>query len=145
MHDGLETFKTHPYGERALNLANTTYKTLVEPLHPYLSTPYSYVKPYLARADQLGDNGLSTLEHHLPIVKQDTQTLKEYAYSPVHYVQDAWHDEYTKTQYNNGVIKMGVAAVSFELRMVSDACDVLLAYLNKGKEHTKKKMEEVKQ
>lgn len=145
VHDSLETLKTHPYGSRALNLATNTYKSVVEPLHPYLRTPYSYLSPYLARADQLGDDGLSTLESHLPIVKEDTETLKQYAYSPVHYVQDAWQDEYNKTQYNNGVLKMGVAAVSFELRMLSDACDVLLAYLNKGKEQTKKKMDEVKQ
>ncbi|EMD66806.1 hypothetical protein GGP41_008194 [Bipolaris sorokiniana] len=145
VHDSVETFKTHPYGERALTLASNTYNNVVAPLHPYLRTPYSYISPYLARADQLGDSGLSTLESHLPIVKEDTQKLKQYAYSPVNYVHGAWQDEYNKTHYNNGVLKMGVAAVSFELRMISDACDVVLAYLNKGKEQAKKKAEEVKQ
>ncbi|USP74875.1 hypothetical protein yc1106_02149 [Curvularia clavata] len=145
VHDSVETFKTHPYGERALALASNTYNNVVAPFHPYLRTPYSYISPYLARADQLGDNGLSTLESHLPIVKEDTQKLKQYAYSPVHYVQGTWQDEYNKTHYNNGVLKMGVAALSFELRMLSDACDVVLAYLNKGKEQTKKKVEEVNQ
>lgn len=61
------------------------------------------------------------------------------------YVQGAWQDEYNKTHYNNGVVKMGVAAVSFELRMISDACDVVLAYLNKSKEETKKKVDEINQ
>lgn len=61
------------------------------------------------------------------------------------YVQSAWQDEYNKTHYNNGVVKVGVATVSFELRMISDACDVVLSYLNKGKEETKKKAEEIKQ
>jgi len=60
-------------------------------------------------------------------------------------VRSTWEDEYKKTHYNNGVVKMGVATVSFELRMVSDACDVVLGYLNKGKEQTKKKVDEVKQ
>jgi len=145
VHDSVETFKTNPLGSRALTLATNTYKNVVAPFHPYLRTPYSYVSPYLARADQLGDNGLSTLETHLPIVKEDTEQLKKYAYSPVTYVQGTWQDEYNKTHYNNGVVKMGVAAVSFELRMLSDACDVVLAYLNKGKEQTKKKVDEVKQ
>lgn len=141
----METFKSHPYGSRALNLASNTYQSIVAPFHPYLRTPYSYISPYLARADQLGDSGLSTLETHLPIVKEDTSKLKEYAFSPVTYVQGTWQDEYNKTHYNNGVVKMGVATVSFELRMLSDACDVVLSYLNKGKEQTKKKIDEVKQ
>ncbi|KAI4633789.1 uncharacterized protein J4E87_000955 [Alternaria ethzedia] len=145
VHDSVETFKSNPYGSRALNLASNTYNSVVAPFHPYLRTPYSYLSPYLARADQLGDSGLSTLETHLPIVKEDTSKLKEYAFSPVTYVRSTWEDEYKKTHYNNGVVKMGVATVSFELRMVSDACDVVLGYLNKGKEQTKKKVDEVKQ
>jgi len=145
IHDGVETFKSNPYGSRALTLASNTYNSVVAPLHPYLRTPYSYLSPYLERADQLGDSGLSTLETHLPIVKEDTSKLKEYAFSPVSYVQGAWQDEYNKTHYNNGVVKMGVAAVSFELRMISDACDVVLGYLNKSKEETKKKVDEINQ
>jgi hypothetical protein len=145
VHDSVETFKSSPYGSRALNLASNTYNSVVAPFHPYLRTPYSYISPYLARADQLGDSGLCTLETHLPIVKEDTSKLKEYAFSPVTYVQGTWQDEYNKTHYNNGVVKMGVATVSFELRMLSDACDVVLAYLNKGKEQTKKKVDEIKQ
>jgi hypothetical protein len=60
------------------------------------------------------------------------------------YVQGTWQDEYNKTHYNNGVVKLGVATVSFELRLLSDACDVILAYINKGKEQTKKKVDEAK-
>lgn len=143
VHDGVETFKTHPYGSHALALANKTYESVIAPLHPYLRTPYSYLSPYLARADQLGDSGLSTLDSHLPIVKEDTHKLKEYAFWPLSYLHDTWQDEYSKTQHNNGLLKMGVAAFSFELRMLSDACDLVLLYLNKGKEHAKKKVDDV--
>ncbi|KAF1945844.1 hypothetical protein EJ02DRAFT_451264 [Clathrospora elynae] len=145
VHDGVETFKSHPYGSQALNLATNTYNNLVAPLHPYLATPYSYLSPYLARADQLGDSGLSKLETHLPIVKEDTQKVKEYAFAPYTYVTGTFQDEYNKTHYNNGVVKAGVAVVSFELKVVSDACAVFLGYLSKGKEQTKKKVDEVKQ
>jgi hypothetical protein len=145
VHDSVEGFKSNPYGSKTLSLAQQTYNSFISPFTPYLATPYSYVSPYLARADQLGDSGLSKLETHLPIVKEDTSKLKDYAFSPVAYVQGTWQDEYKKTHYNNGLVKAGVATVSFELRMLSDACEVVLAYLNKGKEETKKKVDEAKQ
>jgi hypothetical protein len=63
----------------------------------------------------------------------------------VTYVQGTWQDEYNKTHYNNGLVKLGVSTLSFELRVLSDACDVVLGYMNKGKEKGQKKMEEVKQ
>jgi hypothetical protein len=40
---------------------------------------------------------------------------------------------------------MGVATMSFELRVLSDACDMVLGYLSKGKEKGQKKMDEIKQ
>lgn len=145
VHDSVETFKTHPYGSKALGLAQNTYKSVIAPFHPYLATPYSYLHPYLTRADQIGDNTLSKLETHLPIVKEDTSKVKEVALSPYTYVANTWQDEYKKTQRQDGLVKTGIVVLSTELKIVSDACDVFLAYWNKGKETTKKVIEEQKQ
>lgn len=141
----METFKTHPYGSKAIGFAENTYKNLVAPFHPYLATPYSYLHPYLTRADQIGDSTLSKLETHLPIVKEDTSKVKEVALSPYTYVTSTWQDEYKKTQRQDGLVKTGIVVLSTELKIVSDACDVFLTYWNKSKETTKKVIEEQKQ
>jgi hypothetical protein len=52
---------------------------LYKPISPYLAGPYSYVAPYVAKADSLGDKGLSNLETNFPIVKEDTAKLREKA------------------------------------------------------------------
>lgn len=145
VHDSVETFKTHPYGSKALGLAHNTYQSVIAPFHPYLATPYSYLHPYLTRADQIGDNTLSKLETHLPIVKEDTSKVKEVALTPYTYVTSTWQDEYKKTQRQDGLVKTGIVVLSTELKIVSDACDVFLAYWNKGKETTKKVIDEQKQ
>ncbi|KAF1848673.1 CAP20-like protein [Cucurbitaria berberidis CBS 394.84] len=145
VHDSVEGFKSHPYGSKTLALATNTYNSVVAPFHPYLRTPYSYVAPYIEHADKLGDSTLSKIETHLPIVKEDTPKLKEYALSPYTYVKGTWADEYKKTQRQDGLVKQGIVLVSTELKIVQDACTVFLSYWNKGKEQTSKKVEEVKQ
>ncbi|KAL6707606.1 hypothetical protein ACN47E_003956 [Coniothyrium glycines] len=145
VHDSVETFKTNPYGSKALGLAQNTYSRLVAPFHPYLATPYSYVHPYLTRADQIGDNTLSKLETHLPIVKEDTSKVKEVALSPYKYLASTWQDEYKKTQREDGLVKTGIVVLSTELKIVSDACDVFLKYWSQGKQTAQKKVEEQKQ
>lgn len=126
-------------------LATNTYNSVVAPFHPYLATPYSYLHPYLSRADELGDSTLSKIETHLPIVKEDTSKVKEYAFAPYTYLKGTWEDEYSKTQRQDGLVKTGIVVVSTELKIVQDACSVFLGYWNKGKEQAGKKVDEVKQ
>lgn len=70
--DSIQTFKSNPYGAKSLTITNDTYQKLGKPLLPYLSKPYQYVSPYVARADSIGDSTLSTLDERFPAVKKPT-------------------------------------------------------------------------
>lgn len=156
VHDSLEYYKQHPYGAKSLNIIHSTYARFVAPLHPYLQTPYSYLSPYLNRADELGDNGLKEVDNRFPIVKEDTVKLKEkvqaVAFLPLQlaskgkkYVVGTWQDEYNKTQGQEGLVKSAKALISTELRIGHDGYGLLMQYLNKGKAEASKKIDEVKQ
>jgi hypothetical protein len=97
-----------------------------------LQRPYSVAHPYLARADELGDNGLSTLESYIPVVKEDTNTLKGYAFAPYNYLTGTYQEQYERTR-GDGLVKTGLAVVSTELKIVQDACTVFLEYWNGSK------------
>jgi len=139
-------YKSNPYGAKSLSIAHQTYTSFTQsPLAPYLRTPLSYISPYLSAADTRLDSGLVTLETKLPIVKEDTSKLKEYAFTPYTYLKGTWEDEYSKTRGQDGLFKTGLAVLSVELKLASDAFKVFLGYWNKGKETTQKKIEEIKQ
>ena len=152
VHDSFEAYKSNPLGARSLTIINESYQRFVAPLHPYLKTPYSYLSPYLSRADELGDNGLSKVEDRFPIVKEDTSTLKQtvfdYASLPLQiagkgkeYVFSTWQDEYSKTKGQEGLVKNVKALVSTELKFGLDAYNVLTEYLHKGKKEANKKVQ----
>jgi hypothetical protein len=156
VHDSFEAYKSHPFGARSLAIINESYQRFIAPLHPYLQTPYSYLSPYLSRADELGDNGLSKVEHRFPIVKEDTSKLKQtvfdYASLPLQvagkgkeYVFGTWQDEYSKTHGQDGLVKNIKALISTELKFGLDAYGLVTGYLRKGKKETSKKVDEVKQ
>jgi hypothetical protein len=71
---GIDTFKANPYG--------------------YLETPYQYAKPYVNKADELGEKALETVDGHFPIVKEKPETIYESVKNlilwPVVYVKDTW-------------------------------------------------------
>ncbi|KAK7183301.1 hypothetical protein DPSP01_000574 [Paraphaeosphaeria sporulosa] len=155
VNDGLEFYKSHPYGAKSLNLVHKTYNSFVAPLHPYLQTPYSYLSPYLSRADELGDSGLSKVDTRFPIVKEDTsklkQTVSEYVGLPFAlagkgraYVVGTWQDEYSKTR-GDGVVKSVKALISTELKIGLDGYTLLVEYWQKGHKEVNKKVNEKKQ
>lgn len=129
VHDGIETYKANPYGKKSLELADGAYSRFGKPVEPYLEKPYGYAKPYVQKADELADSGLTKVEGHFPIVKEDTNTVidtaKSYAFWPYNYLSNAWQDEYQKTaQHNNrgaGLTTLILALVSVQLRVASDA------------------------
>jgi hypothetical protein len=156
VHDSVEFYKTNPYGAKSLSLVNTTYQRFVAPLHPYLQTPYSYLSPYLSRADELGDASLSKVDTTFPIVKEDTSKLKETVQSIAllpfaiagqgkEYLLGTWKDEYSKTRGDDGLVKSAKAFVSTELKIGHDGYSFVMSYLNKGKQEASKKADEVKQ
>ena len=69
--DGIETFKSNPYGKKSLELADSAYSRFGKPVEPYLETPKQYAAPYAKKADELADSGLSQIETRFPIVKED--------------------------------------------------------------------------
>jgi len=145
VHDTVEGLKNTQIGASTLNLASNTYRSFVAPFHPYLQRPYSVAHPYLTRADELGDSGLSKFETYVPVVKEDTSVLKGYAFAPYNYLAGTWQEQYERTSHQNGLVKTGLAFVSTELKIVQDACTVFLDYWNKGAQKVNEKTAEVKQ
>lgn len=73
--DGVTTFQNNQYGQKSIQLSDTAYRRLAEPVIPYLSKPYQYVSPYIERADQLGDQTLSRVDQRFPLIKKPTGEL----------------------------------------------------------------------
>lgn len=144
MHDTSEFLKNTQIGATTLSLASNTYKSIVQPITPYLQRPYSVAHPYLTRADDLGDSGLTRFETYVPYIKEDTATLKKQVLSPYTYVSQTYNDQYQRTQHRQGVVKFGLAVISTELKIVQDACTVFLDYWN-GSETGKKVNEKIDQ
>jgi hypothetical protein len=94
VNDGIETFKSNPYGKKSLEIVDGAYTRIGKPVEPYLQTPYSYAKPYVQKADELADSGLSWGEKQFPIVKEDTNTIvdtaKGYIFFPYSYLSKTW-------------------------------------------------------
>jgi len=153
--DGISTYKSNPYGAKSLSFVNSAYSTaytnLFQPVSPYLSGPYSYVSPYLAKADSLGDNGLSTLESRFPIVKAETATIQEkvqgIAYMPWNvasqgkdYVFQTYDDEYKKTQ-GTGIVKQAKAVIGTEIKLTAAFFQLVADFLGKAKQEGKEIIE----
>lgn len=95
--DGIDTFKSHPYGKKSLEIVDSAYARFGKPVEPYLETPYSYAKPLVEKADQFGDRALSSVDGHFPIVKEKTDTIiekaKSTAFWPYTYLNETWSGE----------------------------------------------------
>jgi len=143
--DGIKTYSSHPYGQKSITLTNDLYSKFVRPWTPYFATPYSIVAPYLAKADSLGEKGLSELDKRVPMIRSETSELKskgkEYASWPYNYLLSTWEDEYKKTS-GEGYVKKVKAVVSTELKVTLDAYHFLLAFLIAKKEEGKKVVNE---
>lgn len=91
---GIDTFKANPYGKKSIDVVNGTYARFGKPVEGYLETPYQYAKPYVNKADELGEKALETVDGHFPIVKEKPETIyesiKNLVFFPVTYTKDAW-------------------------------------------------------
>lgn len=152
--DGVETFKSHPYGKKSLDLADSAYQRFVKPVEPHLETPYSYAKPYVGKADELGDSGLGYIDSKFPIVKEDTNTIVDkgksivlwpfkVAFDGKDYVVNTWSDEYQKTANHKergpGFSTLVMALISTELKIASDFFQVIADFLGPKYEEGKAK------
>ncbi|KAF2088448.1 hypothetical protein K490DRAFT_55864 [Saccharata proteae CBS 121410] len=152
VHDLVNTYKTNPYGAKSLEISNAAYDKFGKPVMPYLQGPYSWLHPYISKADSLADSGLEKVETHFPIVKQDTETIKDSvldaALMPLrvvgatkNYVFSTYDDEYQKTG-GKGLITTAKAIVSTELKITADFFQKVADYLGPKKEEAKKKIQE---
>ena len=142
--DAISTFKSNPYGKKSLDLSNTGYEKLVAPFIPYAKRPYGYVAPYVAKADSLGSDALSKVDHTFPIMKEDTQKIKgtvlDYAYFPFrlagdskNYILDTYSMEYKKCG-GDGYVAGSKAVITTGLVVTSDTLAWLSTFLGQKKD-----------
>lgn len=142
--DAISTFKSNPYGKKSLDLSNTGYEKLVAPFVPYAKRPYGYVAPYVAKADSLGSDALSRVDHTFPIVKEDTEKIKgtvlDYAYLPFrlagdskNYILDTYSSEYKKCG-GDGYVAGSKAIITTSLVVTSGTLAWLSTFLGQKKE-----------
>ncbi|CDM35075.1 unnamed protein product [Penicillium roqueforti FM164] len=150
--DSISYYKGNPYGAKSLEFADQGYTRLAKPVLPYFSTPYSYVAPYIARADSLGDKGLTKIDTRFPIFKEDTQKLRGSIYNsaslPVrvagdvkHHVFDVYGSEYKKCG-GDGVFASGKAVVTTSLVLSQESLAWVSTFLQSKKEETKEVVNE---
>ncbi|RAL09910.1 MAGE-domain-containing protein [Aspergillus homomorphus CBS 101889] len=134
--DSITVFKTNKYGAKSLEYADQGYSRLAKPLLPYLSRPYGYVAPYVARVDSLGDQGLGKVDETFPIIREDTDKLKEslrdgatfplrFAGDVKAHVVDTLNSEYKKCG-GDGLMAGSKAIISTSLVLSQES----LAYLS---------------
>jgi len=125
---GIDHFKANPLGQKSIDVVNGTYARFGKPVEGLLETPYSYAKPYVNKADELGEKALETVDSKFPIVNEEPGTIyetgKSWVFWPYTYALDAWTDELTKTRktrQNSSPIFVYIAAlISFAMRVISD-------------------------
>jgi hypothetical protein len=119
-----------------------------------LQGPYSYVAPYVVKADSLGDAGLTKIDSKFPIVKEETSALKEKATSIAYFPltlgvqgKDYVFSTYSDARQNTGieeknlfakVVAEGKALLVTEYKIGSDALSAIASFLTAKKEEGKK-------
>jgi len=151
--DSISTVKSNPYGAKAIDLTNTAYAKLAKPAFPYLQTPLSYTKPYIAKADDLGDKLLSKVDEKIPVVKSETKEIKstifDFAQWPLvkasdgkNYILGTYNEEYKKCG-GDGVVAGGKALITSYMIVISDTLSwvssIVKAKKDEGMEVAKEK------
>ncbi|PLB46907.1 MAGE-domain-containing protein [Aspergillus steynii IBT 23096] len=145
--DSITVFKSNKYGAKSLAYADQGYVYIAKPFIPYLSKPYGFVAPYVARVDSLGDLGLTKIDSTFPFIKQDTETLRatihDGAYFPVRLVGDAkvhvfdlYGSEYKKCG-GDGVLARGKAVITTSLVLGQESLGFVSSLLQKKKAQVK--------
>jgi len=145
--DSISTFKSNPYGQKSLDIAENGYKSIVAPVASHLQGPYGYVKPYVEKADTLADDGLTKVDKTFPIVTQDTESIRDsvmdVALLPLrlvvvtkNYVFGTYENEYKKCG-GDGLVAGGKAFITTGLIVTSDTLTWVSDYLTAKKEEAK--------
>jgi hypothetical protein len=145
--DSIIGFKSNKYGAKSIQYADQGYDRLAKPFLPYFSKPYGYIAPYVARADSLGDKGLSQIDSRFPIIKEDTQKLRGTIYDsatyPVRFVGDikshvfdTYGSEYKKCG-GDGAVASGKALITTSLVLSQESLGYISSLLQAKKEQVK--------
>jgi len=150
--DCIKTVQNNPYGQRGIDITNSSYSSFVKPVLPYFQTPYSYTKPYIAKVDQLGDAALSKFDEKIPILKSETHEIKDtaidYAHFPIKkageskdWVLGTYSNEYKKCG-GDGYVAGGKALITSSLILGSDVLGWLSSFLSAKKDEAATKVQE---
>ncbi|KAL2008119.1 hypothetical protein VTN00DRAFT_8101 [Thermoascus crustaceus] len=145
--DSITTFKNTKYGAKSIDYADQGYSRFAKPVLPYLSKPYGYLAPYIAKVDAIGDTGLTKVELVFPIVKEDTETIKgtvlDRVYLPLRlagdvkkHVFELYGSEYTKCG-GDGYVASGKAVITTSLLLSQESLAWLSSFLGSKKEQVK--------
>lgn len=145
--DSINAFQSNPYGAKSIELSATGYNAFAKPILPYLAKPYEYVSPYVAKADSIGDAGLSKVDERFPAVKKSSGELydngKSFAFMPLRmsfeakdYVFKTYGSECKKVG-GDGIVTYGKAAITTGLIVSFDALGWLSEFLGTKKEQAK--------
>ena len=152
--DSIKVFKSNHYGQQVLSLANASYSRFLAPFVPYARGPYGYVAPYVNKADELGDSGLSKFDEKVPIFKEDTEKIKQtvfdYAFYPLNlfnqsrqHATDTYFTQYDKMG-GNGVLPASKALVTTSSILTSETIDMFLGFFRQQKETAQTKSGEMR-
>lgn len=144
INDCVCTVKSNELAQRSLKLGDSAYQTFAAPLLPWLSKPYEYVSPYVARADSLGDKTLNRIDERFPIVKKPTSDLYNGTRSLIlfpynkgiegrDHIFDIYASEVKKTE-QKGLVSQGKAAVSTAVVVSTETLGWLSSFLAAKKE-----------
>ena len=147
VHDSIDTIKHNPYGAKGFDLTHAGYAKYVQPTLPYLKGPYSYVAPYVSKADELGDKSLCKFDEKVPIVKSETNEIKQSAFNLAHwpldqlgntkdYVFKTYGQEYKKCG-GDGLIAGSKAAITSSLLISADLLSWVSTLLKAKKDETR--------
>ena len=128
-------------------MTNSGYSKFVKPNLHYLETPASYVKPYVVKADELGDKFLTKVDEKVPILKSETKDIKgtitSYIFWPIHKTAETkdwafgtYSSEYKKCG-GDGYIAGGKALITTPLILGSEALQWVSSFLQAKKEQAK--------
>ncbi|BDD60698.1 hypothetical protein MPDQ_006590 [Monascus purpureus] len=149
--DSIAIFKGNKYGAKSLEYADQGLN-LAKPVFPYLSKPYAYIAPYVAKADTLGDQGLSKIDTRFPFVKENTEKVKgvvyDNAYLPVKIVSDVrqhiWdvYSEAYKNSGGGGVVASSKALITAGFVLSQESLAWLGSFLQTRKEQARNAVNE---
>jgi len=148
----IKTIQENPYGVKSIELTNAGYAKFVKPTLPYFETPASYAKPYVAKADELGDKFLTKFDEQVPIVKSETKEIQSAIMSYVNWPLETanttkdwafstYNDEYKKCG-GEGYVAGGKAVITTSLVMSSDVLKWISSFLQAKKEEAKEAIQE---